>query len=100
MDVKLGPGVADLLWRLGETALTVETTVDFENDVLKTAVAYPGASDPSLGFERLRVDGLDLWWRQRLVLAAGEPSTTARIRPRRLVVGRLGRALHARAEYA
>jgi hypothetical protein len=26
MEVELGPGVADLLWRMGEKALTVELT--------------------------------------------------------------------------
>lgn len=100
MDVKLGRGVADLLWGLGEQAFTVEMTLDFESDVLKSAVAYPGASEPECGFQCMEVDGLDLWWRQRLVLATREPRTTDRVKPRRLVVERLGRALRARAHYA
>jgi len=100
MDVDVRPGVADLLWRLGEDCLTVEVTLDFEHDVQKQVVAFPGASDRALGFECLRIDGLHIWWRQRLVLATREPRVTAAIRPRRLVVGRVGRALTAEVHYA
>jgi len=98
--VELAPGVEDLLWRLGEHALTVEVTLDFEGDVLKQAVAFPGAGEPSLGFQRVRVGEVDVWWRQRLVLASRAPRTTDRPRPRRLVVRRVGRALSASASYA
>ena len=100
MDVELGAGVADLLWRLGEAALTVELTVDFENDAQKSAVAFPGPSEPSLGFQCICVDGLEVWWRLRLVLAARDPRVTTSIRPRRVVVGRVGRALSAQVDYA
>ena len=45
MNVELGPGVADLLWRLGEAAITVEMTIDFEHDVTKhVAGSGPAAS--------------------------------------------------------
>lgn len=94
------PGVTDLLWRLGESALTVELTLDFEGDVLKNAVAFPGASEPSLGFQRIRVGDVDVWWRQRLALASREPRVTDAVRPRRVVVSRVGRALSAFASYA
>jgi hypothetical protein len=100
MDVELGPGVADLLWRLGEEALTVELTLDFEHDVTKHAVAFPGAGEPSLGFRRCHVDGIEVWWRQRLLLATREPRVTGDITPRRLLVGRVGQALSARVDYA
>ena len=100
MEVELGPGVADLLWRMGENALTVELTLDFEHDVTKHAVAFPGAGEPGMGFSCIRVDGLDVWWRQRLVLAAREPKLSLEIRPRRLTVGRVGRALSAEVDYA
>jgi hypothetical protein len=100
IDVELGRGVVDLLRRLGEGAITVELTIDFENDVTKHAVAFPGAAEPAFGFQCQRVDGLDVWWRQRLVLASREPRVTGQVRPRRLFVGRVGRALSAEAAYA
>ncbi len=100
MVIDLAEGVAPLLRVLGESALTVELTIDFEFDARKSAVAFPGASDPSLGFQLVRVDGLDVWWRQRLVGAAREPAVTTRVRPRRLRVATVGRALSATAEYA
>ena len=100
MRVELGRGVADLVWRLGEAAITVEMTLDFENDVTKRAVAFVGRSEPSLGFQCVAVDGVDVWWRQRLVLAAREPRITTDIKPRRLLVARVGRALSAQVEYA
>jgi hypothetical protein len=100
MRVELGPGVADLLWRLGEAAITVEMTIDFEHDVTKHAVAFLGASEPGLGYECVAVDGIEVWWRQRLSTGFREPRLTSRIRPRRLVVGRAGRALSARVDYA
>ncbi len=100
MRVELRPGVADLLWRLGEQALTVELTLDFEGDTLKQAVAFPGASDPSLGFQRVRVGDVDVWWRQRFVFASREPQVTQAVRPRHVVVSRVGRALSAVASYA
>ncbi len=100
MRIHLDPGVTELVRRLGEKAITVELTLDFEGDVLKSAVAFPGASEPSLGFERVTVEGVDVWWRQRLVLATREPRVTTRVRPRRLQVTAVGRALAATAEYA
>jgi len=100
MHVELGRGVADLVRRRGEAAVTVELTIDFENDVTKGAVAFVGAGEPELGYRCRRVDGIDVWWRQRLVLASREPGISDRIRPRRLVVDRVGRALAARADYA
>ena len=100
VKVVLEPGVEDLLWRLGEAALTVEMTLDFEGDVQKQAIAFPGAGEPSLGFQRIRVGDVDVWWRQRLVLASREARITSTLRPRRLVVGRVGRALSAHASYA
>lgn len=100
MHVELGPGVADLVWQTGEVAVTVELTLDFEHDVTKRAVAFPGAGDPSLGFRCLRVDGVDVWWRQRLVLAAREPRVSLDVRPRRLMIGRVGRALSVKVDYA
>lgn len=98
--VELEPGVEDLLWRLGEDALTVELTLDFEGPVQKQAVAFPGPGEPSLGYERVRVGRLDVWWRQRVVLASIEPRVTSLPRPRRLVIGRVGRALSAQATYS
>jgi hypothetical protein len=100
VHVELGPGVADLLWRMGEGAVTVELTLDFEHDVTKHAVAFAGVGEPSLGYRCQRVDGIDVWWRQRLVLATEAPKVSGAIKPRRLVVGRVGRALSARADYA
>lgn len=100
MRVELEPGVEDLLWRLGEDALTVELTLDFEGPVQKQAVAFPGPGEPSLGYERVRVGRLDVWWRQRVVLASIEPRVTSLPRPRRLVIGRVGRALSAQATYS
>jgi hypothetical protein len=98
--VELRPGVEDLLWRMGEQALTVELTLDFEGDVFKQAVAFPGAGEPSLGFQRVRVGDVDVWWRQRFIFATREPQVTQAVRPRRLVVSRVGRALSASASYA
>ena len=100
MEVELGRGVADLLWRMGEAAVTVELTIDFEHDVTKHAVAFLGAGEPSLGYRCQRVDGIEVWWRQRLVLATREPKVTGDIRPRRLRVDRVGKTLSARADYA
>jgi hypothetical protein len=99
MHVELGPGVADLLWRMGEAAVTVELTIDFEHDATKDAVAFMGPGEPSLGYCCHRVDGIDVWWRQRLVLATREPRVTGDIRPRRLLVDRVGNYLAARADY-
>lgn len=100
MEVEFGAGVADLLWRMGETAITVELTIDFEHDVTKDAVAFMGPGEPSLGYRCQRVDGIDVWWRQRLVLATREAKVKRDISPRRLLVDRVGQALSARADYA
>ena len=100
MHVELGRGVADLLWRMGEAAVTVELTIDFEHDVTKHAVAFAGPGEPSLGYRCQQVDGIEVWWRQRLVLATREPKVTGDIQPRRLLVDRIGKALSARADYA
>jgi len=85
---------------MGEAAVTVELTLDFEHDVTKHAVAFMGPGEPSLGYRCQRVGGIDVWWRQRLVLATREPRVTSDIRPRRLLVDRVGKALSARADYA
>jgi len=47
LDVEFGRGVADLERRLGEGAITVEMTLDFDNLVTKDAVVFPGASEAS-----------------------------------------------------
>lgn len=99
LRVDVEAGVEDLLWRLGADAVTVELTLDFEGPVLKQAVAFPGPGEPSLGYQRVRVGSLDVWWRQRVVLASLEPRLANRPHPRRLVIGRLGRALVADATY-
>lgn len=98
--IHLDPTVTQLVRRLGENAITIELTIDFEADALKSAVAFPGAAEPSLGFERIQVRGLDVWWRQRLVLATREPRVTTKVRPRHVHVTTIGRALAAHAEYA
>jgi hypothetical protein len=85
---------------MGEAAVTVELTIDFEHDATKHAVAFLGAGEPALGYRCHRVDGIEVWWRQRLVLASREPKVTGDIRPRRLLVDRVGKALSARADYA
>jgi hypothetical protein len=100
VEVEFGAGVADLLWRMGEAAITVELTIDFEHDATKHAVAFVGPGEASLGYRCQKVDGIDVWWRQRLVLATQEPKVTADIRPRRLLVDRVGQALSVRADYA
>ncbi|HEY3241097.1 MAG TPA: hypothetical protein VGL92_16145 [Acidimicrobiia bacterium] len=100
MKIHLERGVAELVRRLGEKAITVELTLDFEGDVLKSAVAFAGPSEPSLGYQRVTVGDLDVWWRQRLVFASREPRVTTKIRPRRLHVSTVGRALAASADYA
>jgi hypothetical protein len=100
MVISLSSGVVPLLRRLGESALTVELTIDFENDVVKSAVVFPGPAEEGLGYERVVVDGVDVWWRQRLALGLRPPSVTTRVRPRRLRVATVGRALSATAEYA
>lgn len=97
--IELQAGVEDLLWRLGEDAVTVELTLDFEGPVLKQAVAFPGAGEASLGFQRVRVGSLDVWWRQRVLLASVAPRVANIPRPRRVVIGRLGQALFADAVY-
>ncbi len=99
LRVDLEAGVEDLVWRMGAEAVTVELTLDFEGPVLKQAVAFLGPGEPSLGFRRIRVGSLDVWWRQRVVLASIAPRVTSSPRPRRLVIGRLGRALTAHATY-
>jgi hypothetical protein len=100
VEVEFGAGVADLLWRMGEAAITVELTIDFEHDATKDAVVFMGPGEPTLGYRCQRVDGIDVWWRQRLLLAAGEPRLTSDVRPRRLLVDRVGKSLSARADYA
>lgn len=100
MRFVLKPGVCDLVRELGEDAITVELTVDFESDGRKSAVAYAGPSEGVPGFEHILVGGLHVWWRQRLILGSGVTRTAPWIRPRRVLVGRQGRALHAAAEYA
>lgn len=100
MRVDLGPGVVDLVWRMGEAAVTVELTIDFENDAKKEAVAFTGAGEPALGYRCQQVDGIEVWWRQRLLLATREPRCSAEVRPRRLLIDRVGRSLAARADYA
>ena len=100
LDVQLGRGVADLVRRLGDRAITVEITLDFDCLVTKQAVAFPGPSEPSFGFRCVRVEGVDVWWRQRLLLAGGRCAVSAQLRPRRIAVWRVGRALSAAVEYA
>ena len=100
VHVELGPGVTDLLWRMGEAAVTVELTIDFEHDATKHAVAFLGAGEPSLGYRCERVGDIDVWWRQRLALGPQAPRVTADIKPRRLLLDRVGKALEARADYA
>lgn len=98
--IELQSGVEDLLWRLGENSLTVELTLDFEGPVQKQAVAFPGASEPSLGFRRVRVGHVDVWWRQRVLLASIEPRVASVPNPRRLVISRIGQVLSAYATYS
>ncbi|MGH9003487.1 MAG: hypothetical protein ACRDYV_10195 [Acidimicrobiia bacterium] len=100
MVVTLSSGVVPLLRSLGESALTVELTIDFENDVHKSAVVFAGPAEEGLGFELVRVDCVDVWWRQRLVLGARPPAVTTRVRPKKLRVVTVGRALSATAQYA
>ena len=80
--------------------VSVELTLEFDGLVIKHAVAYPGPSEPAFGYSRVRVENVDVWWRQRLVVPGREPVVTTSIRPRRVVVGRIGRALSAVADYA
>lgn len=91
--------MVDLVRRTGEMAVTVELTIDFEHDARKDAVAFLGAGEPSLGYRCHPVDGIEVWWRQRLVLASRQPRVTTDVKPRRLVVRRLGRSLSATADY-
>lgn len=100
MDVEFGRGVTELVAALGEGAMTVEMTLDFDNLVAKHAVVFPGASQASLGFRCLRVDNVDVWWRQRLLLANGDLRLSSTVRPRRVVISRVGRALSATLDYA
>lgn len=100
MRVVLGPGVVELLRRQGEEAMTIELTLEFRDLVIKHAVAYPGPSEPAFGFSRLRAGGIDVWWRQRLVVPGRDPAVTTAICPRHVVIGRVGRALSAVAAYA
>lgn len=100
MHISIGPGVARLVRELGEDAITVELTLDFEGDALKRAVAFPGASEAGLGYQRATAGGLSVWWRQRLLLASGPACLTSAVRPRRVRIEAVGRALSARAEYA
>ncbi len=100
MKIHLARGVVELVRRLGEQAITVELTLDFEGDVFKSAVAFAGPSEPSLGYQRVTVGDLDVWWRQRLVFASREPKVTTKIRPRCLHVSTVGQALAASADYA
>ncbi|MGH9040232.1 MAG: hypothetical protein ACRDZ3_08375 [Acidimicrobiia bacterium] len=100
MVVDFSVGVLPLLRLLGESALTVELTIDFERDVRKEAVVFPGAAEAGLGFERVTIHGIDVWWRQRLLLGLLEPRVTTAVRPRRLRVATVGRALWATADYA
>ncbi|HEV8623444.1 MAG TPA: hypothetical protein VG034_03215 [Acidimicrobiia bacterium] len=98
--IVLGRGVVDLVRGQGEEAVSVELTLEFDGLVIKHAVAYPGPSEPAFGYSRVRVENVDVWWRQRLVVPGREPVVTTSIRPRRVVVGRIGRALSAVADYA
>lgn len=100
MRIDLGPGVAQLVRGLGESSITVELTLDFEHDGMKSAVVFPGPSEPSLGYQRVHADGVDVWWRQRIVLGVRAPQVTDRLRPRYLRVRAVGRALSATADYA
>jgi len=100
MQVVLRPGVVDLVRGQGEEAVSLELTLEFAGLVVKHAVAYPGASEPAFGYSRVRVGGIDVWWRQRLVVPGRDSALTASIRPRRVVVSRVGRALSAAAAYA
>ena len=98
--IVLRPGVVDLVRSQGEEAVSVELTLEFDGLVVKHAVAYPGASEPAFGYSRVRVEDVDVWWRQRLVVPGREPVVTTSIHPRRVVVGRIGRPLSAVADYA
>jgi hypothetical protein len=100
IPVVLRRGVVDLLRGQGEEAVSIELTLEFGGLVVKHAVAYPGASEPAFGYSRVRVEDVDVWWRQRLVVPGREPVVTTSVRPRRVVVGRIGRALSAVADYA
>ncbi|MGH9010629.1 MAG: hypothetical protein ACRDYF_12395, partial [Acidimicrobiia bacterium] len=91
LDVEFGRGVAELVHRLGERAITLEMTLDFDNLVQKDAVVFPGASDASLGFDCVHIDGIDVWWRLRLLLGSGQWRLSTHVRPRRVVVSRVGR---------
>jgi hypothetical protein len=96
----LRPGVADLVRAQGEEAVSLELTLEFGNLVVKHAVAYPGPSEPDFGYSQVRVGNIDVWWRQRLVVPGRDPVVITSIRPRRVVVDRVGRALSALAHYA
>ena len=100
IQIVLRRGVVDLVRGQGEKAVSLEFTLEFDGLVVKHAVAYPGASEPAFGYTRVRVEDVDVWWRQRLVVPGREPVVTTAIRPRRVVVGRVGRALSAVADYA
>jgi hypothetical protein len=100
MRVVLGPGVVDLVRAQGEEAISLKLTLEFQGLVVKHAVAYPGSSEPTFGYSRLRAEGIDVWWRQRLVVPGRDPAVTTAIRPRHVVVDRVGRALSAVAAYA
>jgi hypothetical protein len=100
VQIVLRPGVADLVRAQGEEAVSLELTLEFGNLVVKHAVAYPGPSEPDFGYSQVRVGNIDVWWRQRLVVPGRDPVVITSIRPRRVVVDRVGRALSALAHYA
>lgn len=100
VEVVFRPGVADLLRNWGEEAVSVELTLEFGCLVVKHAVAYAGASEPAFGYSKVRVGDVDVWWRQRLAVPGREPVLSTSVRPRRVVLERVGRTLSAAAAYA
>lgn len=99
-QVVLRPGVVDLVQAEEERALTVELTLEFGCLVVKHACVFAGAGEPENGYSRVRVGDVDVWWRQRLNVPGRDLSVAPTVRPRRVVVSRVGRALSAEATYA
>lgn len=101
MRIEIGKEVHHLLAKLDEKAITVEFSLQFGDMVTKDAIAYPGAAPEGSDFQQMVIDGVELWWRQRISTHGNRPAmTTTKLKPRKVRLSSDGYLFTAQAQYA
>lgn len=102
MRVEISKQVHSLLDKLGEREITIEFSLQFGSDLVKKdAIAYPGAAPDNSDFQQIEVDGVRLWWRQRISTGWDRPAwTTTKLKPRRVKLHSDGFLFEAHAQYS